>query len=44
MVIGTRKTGMAKQKIGAKKIGRTGKKERKRIGRTKIIGTSWTII
>ena len=44
MVIGTRKTGMAKPKIGARKTGRTGRKERKRIGRTKITGTSWTII
>ena len=44
MVIGIRKTGMAKPKIGARKIGKTGKKERKRIGKIKETGTSWTII
>ena len=42
--IGTRKIGMARPKIGARKTGRTGKKERKRIGKIKETGTSWTII
>ena len=44
MVIGTRKTGMARPKIGTRKTGRTGKKERKKIGKIKETGTSWTII